>query len=231
MLVNVSFLFRRDGTHDEQYKLHLTPDEHSYRGVKGGERLKVMDTDVGKIGILGCYDCEFPELGRLLAEQGMRILFMPLWTDTRNGFLRAGACAIENECYVAITGNVGNLPEVENADIQYSQSTVFSPRDFAFPHDGIVVESTPNTEMTLIADLDLNRLRRLRNEGSVQNFPDRRLDLYRIQWLGGTTRTIEARTVSGATISSLGAKRPCRDRRTSPPRPQGCLDKRDSHPV
>jgi len=188
-LYNVSLLFRRDGTRDEQYKLHVTPDERSYWGVRGGNDLKVLDTDIGKIGILVCYDCEFPELPRLLAEQGMRILFVPLWTDTKNGYLRVRACAqaraVENECYVAITGNVGNLPKVENADIQYSQSAVFSPCDFAFPHDGIVAESTPNTEMTLIADLDLNRLRRLRNEGSVQNFRDRRLDLYQIRWLGG----------------------------------------------
>jgi len=187
-LYNVSLLFRRDGTRDEQYKLHVTPDERSYWGVKGGDKLKVLDTDVGKIGILVCYDCEFPELPRILAEKGMRILFVPLWTDTKNGYLRVRACAqaraVENECYVAITGNVGNLPKVENADIQYSQSVVFSPCDFAFPHDGIVAESTPNTEMTLIADLDFNRLRRLRNEGSVQNFRDRRLDLYRVQWLG-----------------------------------------------
>lgn len=187
-LYNVSLLFRRDGTREEQYKLHVTPDEHAYWGVKGGNELKVMETDVGKIGILVCYDCEFPELGRILAEKGMRILFVPLWTDTKNGYLRVRACAharaVENECYVAITGNVGNLPKVENADIQYSQSVVFSPCDFAFPHDGIVAESTPNTEMTLIADLDLNKLRQLRNEGSVQNYRDRRLDLYRVQWLG-----------------------------------------------
>lgn len=190
VLYNVSFLFRRDGTREEQYKLHVTPDERAYWGVRGGKNLRVLDTDVGKIGILVCYDCEFPELPRILAEKGMRILFVPLWTDTKNGFLRVRACAqaraIENECYVAIAGNVGNLPKVENADIQYSQSAVFSPCDFAFPHDGIVAESTPNTEMTLIADLDLNKLRLLRNEGSVQNFRDRRLDLYRIQWLGDT---------------------------------------------
>ena len=41
-------------------------------------------------------------------------------------------------------------------------------------------------EMTLIADLDLNKFRRLRNEGAVRNFRDRRPNLYRIQWLGDT---------------------------------------------
>ncbi|HET6654701.1 MAG TPA: GNAT family N-acetyltransferase [Gammaproteobacteria bacterium] len=187
-LYNVSFLFRRDGSMEEQYKLHITPDEKAYWGVRGGNGLKVFDTDVGKIGILVCYDCEFPELARILSERGMQILFVPFWTDTKNGYLRVRACAqaraVENECYVAITGNVGTLPRVENADIQYSQSAVLTPADFAFPHDGIAAESTPNTEMTLIADLDLDKLRQLRNEGSVRNFRDRRLDLYRVQWLG-----------------------------------------------
>lgn len=188
LLFNVSFLLRRDGSTAEQYKLHPTPDEKTYWGVNGGNSLHVFDTDSGKIGILVCYDAEFPELARILADQGMNILFVPFWTDTKNGYLRVRACAqaraIENECYVAITGNVGNLPKVENADIQYSQSAVFSPSDFAFPHDGIVAESTPNTEMTLIADLDLNKLKKLHTEGSVRNLGDRRLDLYKVQWLG-----------------------------------------------
>ncbi|MFP4147635.1 MAG: hydrolase, partial [Halorhodospira sp.] len=50
--------------------------------------------------------------------------------------------------------------------------------------DAIVAETTPNTEMTLIVDLDLDKLTEIRNEGSVRNYKDRRLDLYRIQWLG-----------------------------------------------
>ena len=72
---------------------------------------------------------------------------------------------------------------MENIEIQYSQAAVFSPADFAFPHDGIVAESTPNTEMTLIVDLDMNRLKELRAEGSVRNHRDRRLDLYRVEWV------------------------------------------------
>lgn len=187
-LYNVAFLFRRDGTHDLQYKLHVTPDEAKYWGTRGGNKLRVFDTDVGKIGILICYDAEFPELPRLLADKGMRLLFVPYWVDTKNGYLRVKRCAqaraIENECYVAITGSVGNLPRVENADIQYSQSAIFTPADFAFPHDGVAAESTPNTEMTLIVDLDLRKLEELRYAGSVRNFQDRRRDLYHVQWLG-----------------------------------------------
>ena len=187
-LYNVSYLLRRDGTVDAQYKLHITPDERSYWGMRGGEDLRVMETDAGKIGILICYDVEFPELSRILSEKGMQILFVPYWTDTKNGYLRVRHCAqaraVENECYVAITGSVGNLPKIENIDVQYSQSVVFTPSDFSFDRDGVAAESTPNTEMTLVVDLDLDKLRVLRKSGSVRNYQDRRRDLYHIQWLG-----------------------------------------------
>jgi predicted amidohydrolase/GNAT superfamily N-acetyltransferase len=186
-LYNVSFLLRRDGTWDCQYKLHITPDELQYWGLQGGESLKVFDTDIGKIGILICYDVEFPELSRYLVDQGMTLLLVPFWTDTKNGYLRVRRCAqaraIENECYVAISGSVGNLPRVENMDIQYAQSAVFTPSDFAFPHDAVAAEATPNTEMTLMVDLDLDLLKELRKQGSVRNLQSRRLDLYQVQWL------------------------------------------------
>ena len=151
-------------------------------GLQGGNKLEVFDTDCGKIGILICYDSEFPELSRILAEDGMDILFIPFLTDTQNGFSRVRNCAqaraIENECYVAIAGSVGNLPNVHNMDIQYAQSMVFTPCDFAFPATGIKAETTPNTEMILIADIDINLLRELNRFGSVTNLRDRRKDLY-----------------------------------------------------
>ncbi|TVR64793.1 MAG: GNAT family N-acetyltransferase [Candidatus Competibacteraceae bacterium] len=188
VLYNAAYLCRRDGTWDKQSKLHTTPDEQSYWGLQGGDRLQVFETDIGKIGILICYDVEFPELPRLLADQGMQILFVPFWTDTKNAYLRVRRCAqaraIENECYVVISGSVGNLPKVENMDMQYSQAAVFTPSDFAFPHDAIAAEATPNTEMLLIVDLDLDNLKELRMHGSVRNFRDRRMDLYKIAWTG-----------------------------------------------
>ncbi|MBA3036712.1 MAG: GNAT family N-acetyltransferase [Desulfobacterium sp.] len=186
-LYNVSFLCRRDGTWDAQYKLHITPDEEKYWGLKGGDEIRIFDTDIGKIGILICYDVEFPELARHLVDKGMTILFVPYWTDTKNAYLRVRRCAqaraIENECYVAISGSVGNLPKVANMDIQYSQSAVFTPSDFAFPHDAIAAEATPNTEMTLMVDLDLDLLKELRQQGSVRNLENRRKDLYKVEWL------------------------------------------------
>ncbi len=181
-LYNNTYLCRRDGSIEVQPKLHITPHERRDWVIEGGDTLQAFDTDAGRIGILICYDVEFPELGRLLRDEGIDILFVPFWTDTKNGFLRVQRCAqaraIENEIYVVIGGSVGNLPQVHNVDIQYAQSAVYSPSDFAFPHDAIIAESTPNTEMALIADLNLDSLYDVREKGSVTNGKDRRTDLY-----------------------------------------------------
>lgn len=181
-LYNVGFLCKRDGGVERFEKLHVTPDEAKIWGLQGGSNLKTFDTDCGKIGILICYDVEFPELSRLLADQGMDILFVPFLTDTQNGYTRVRNCAqaraIENECYVAIAGSVGNLPKVHNMDIQYAQSMVFTPCDFSFPPNGIKAEATTNTEMILIADVDIDLLRELHQFGSVRNLKDRRKDIF-----------------------------------------------------
>ncbi|WP_295211430.1 carbon-nitrogen hydrolase family protein [Chryseobacterium sp. sg2396] len=181
-LYNVSYLLHRDGRVDEYRKVHITPNERKYYGMKGGNEIRVFDTDCGKIGLVICYDVEFPELPRILADQGMKILFVPYLTDTQNAYTRVRHCAaaraIENECYVAIAGCVGNLPGVNNMDIQFGQAAVFTPSDFAFPSNAVKGEATPNTEMTLIVDVDLNLLKDLHHHGSVQVMKDRRKDLY-----------------------------------------------------
>lgn len=184
-LYNISYLCRRDGTLDSYRKIHITPSESLSWGMVGGDDIRVYDTDCGKIGIQICYDVEFPELSRIQAEQGLSILFVPFLTDTQNGYNRVRRCsqarAVENECYVAIAGCVGNLPKVNNMDIQYAQSAVFSPSDFQFPTTAVIAEATPNTEMTLICDVDLDLLKELHHKGSVRNLKDRRKDLYSIK--------------------------------------------------
>ena len=184
-LYNVGYLCKRDGTIERYEKIHVTPDEEKVWGMQGGSEIRTFDTDCGKIGILICYDSEFPELSRILADEGMDILFVPFLTDTQNGFSRVRHCAqaraIENECYVAIAGSVGNLPKVHNMDIQFAQSMVFTPCDFAFPTNGIKAEATPNTEMILIADVDIDLLRELNQFGSVRNLKDRRTDLFELK--------------------------------------------------
>ncbi len=72
-------------------------------------------------------------------------------------------------------------PKVHNMDMQYAQSVVFTPCDFAFPTTGIKAEATPNTEMMLIVDVDFDLLRELHSYGAVRNLKDRRKDIFKVE--------------------------------------------------
>jgi predicted amidohydrolase/GNAT superfamily N-acetyltransferase len=185
-LYGVCYLCRRDGTTDSYRKIQISPGEALHWGMVGGDDLRIMETDSGRIGILISDDIEYPELARLYADKGAEILFVPFSTPTQNDFQRIKVCAqaraIENECYVAIAGCVGNLPTVSNMDIQFAQSAVFSPSDFAFPTDSTIAEATPNTEMTVLADCNLDLLKEVHRLGSSRNLLDRRNDLYQVIW-------------------------------------------------
>lgn len=182
VLYNVAYLFHRDGRIDRQRKVHITPAEARWWGVTAGDAIHAFDTDRGKIGIPICYDVEFPELCRRMRAQGALVLFVPYNTDQRSGHIRVRSCAqarcIENHVYVVTSGVCGNLPDVEGADIHYAQSAVLCPSDVHFGRDGILEEATPNVEMMLVADLDLDLLRRTERTGTVRPWVDRRLDLY-----------------------------------------------------
>ena len=183
-LYNVAYLFQRDGSIGKQYKIHITPSERKWWGVTPGDTVEVFETDCGPIAIQVCYDIEFPELTRIAASKGAQMIFVPFNTDTRHGYLRVRNCAmarcVENHLFVAISGCTGNLPFVENADIHYAQSGIFTPADVEFARDAIAAECNPNVETLIIHDLDFEQLRRHRESGSVQNWNDRRLDLYKV---------------------------------------------------
>jgi predicted amidohydrolase/ribosomal protein S18 acetylase RimI-like enzyme len=183
---NICYVCLRDGEVHEQPKIHPTPNEVYWWNIEGGHTLHAIDTDCGPIGVLICYDAEFPELARHLADQGVNIIFIPFCTDERQSYLRVRYCAqaraVENQCYVVMSGNVGNLPNVHNMDIQYAQSCILTPCDFPFARDGIAADTTPNVETVAFADLRLEALRMARNSGTVQNLKGRRHDLYTTVW-------------------------------------------------
>jgi predicted amidohydrolase len=185
---NISYVFLRDGSVHRQAKIHPTPNEAYWWNIEGGSELSTIDTDCGRIGVLICYDAEFPELARHLVDQGAMILIVPFCTDERQSYLRVRYCcqarAVENQVFVVMAGNVGNLPRVANMDIQYAQSCILTPCDFPFARDGVAADSTPNSEMVVFADLRTESLRMARNSGTVKNLRDRRHDLYRVEWLG-----------------------------------------------
>ena len=181
-LQNVCPLFSPDGSYSLQPKLHITPSEKRYWGISGGNTLGVFTTPKAKIGILICYDSEFPEAARYLAEQGADIIFVPYCTDDRQAYFRVRTCsmarAIENQVYVVTAGIIGNLPSVAAMDIHYGRAAVFSPSDFEFARDGILAEADANVEMLLVSDLDIGDLYRTRASGSVRPHLDRRSDLF-----------------------------------------------------
>ena len=186
---NVAYVALRDGSIHAQEKLHPTPDEREVWNIQGGDAIDAIETDCGPIGVLICYDSEFPELGRRLADQGARIFFVPYATDARTGHLRVRYCcharAIENQAFVVTAGNVGNLHGVANFDIQYAHSAIITPNDFPFARDGVAAETTENVEGVAFADLDLGQIAWARARGSVRNLRDRRFDLYATRWKGG----------------------------------------------
>ncbi|MBE7637130.1 GNAT family N-acetyltransferase [Sneathiella sp. P13V-1] len=187
-ILNICYICLRDGSIHQQAKIHPTPNESYWWNIEGGHELQTIMTDCGPIGVLICYDSEFPELSRYLVDQGAEILFVPFCTDERQSYMRVRYCcqarAVENQCYVAMAGNVGNLPNVANMDIQYSQSSILTPCDFPFSRDGIAADTTPNVETVAFADLRMDNLREARHAGTVQNLKDRRFDLYSVSWKG-----------------------------------------------
>jgi hypothetical protein len=80
-----------------------------------------------------------------------------------------------------MAGYVGNLTRVNNMDINYAQSAIFTTSDFAFTTNDIRSEDTPNSEMTVIADVNLELLKELHEYGSVNTLKDRRKDLYEVK--------------------------------------------------
>ena len=181
-LRNVSTIHLPDGSTFEQAKLHITPSEVDAYGIVGGDRLNAITTPKAKIGVLICYDSEFPEAARALADQGAEVLFVPYCTDNREGHLRVRYCChartIENQVFVVTAGVIGSLVGVSGLDVHYARSAILTPSDVEFARDGILRETEPNQEMMVAADLDLNVLRHNREHGTVRPLADRRRDLF-----------------------------------------------------
>lgn len=200
---NISYVFLRDGSTHTQEKLHPTPSERRWWNIRGGYGASVIPTDCGPIGVMICYDSEFPEMARHLVDQGAMLLFVPFCTDERRGYLRVRYCcqarAVENQCYVVTSGVVGNLPNVENMDIHYAESAILTPSDFPFARDGVAADTAPNTETIAIADLSIDDLLTSRQSGAVQNLRDRRFDLYRVDWAERTSDSRPVATGGGLT--------------------------------
>lgn len=175
---NDCFVFGPEGQRSWQGKLHMTRWEAEEWRIAPRRRLRVFSMPFGRIAVNICYDAEFPELARAAARQGADLLVVPSCTDDRRGYLRVRYCAqaraIENQMYVVQACTVGSLPMVPAVALNYGQAAVLTPSDFPFARDGIRAEGEVNQEMLVVADLDLDALRRSRESGTVLPLRDSR---------------------------------------------------------
>lgn len=167
--VNRARLIAPGGAVGVQDKQIMTRFERDPWGVQGGGPLQVFETALGKIGILICYDCEFPLLGRALAE--CDILLVPSCTETLAGYWRvrigAMARALENQCVSVMSSVVGTAPWSEAVDISTGAGGIFGPPDRGFPATGVLAEGALDHPGWTYAEVDLDAIAQVREDGGV----------------------------------------------------------------
>lgn len=169
--VNRAELYTPTGQRDHQDKQIMTMFERDPWNVMGGGPLKLFDTALGKIGVLICYDSEFPLLGRALAEAD--IILVPSCTEALAGYWRvrigAMARALENQCVTAMASLVGQADWSESVDVTIGMGGIFGPPDTGFPSTGVLGEGTLGEPGWTFADVDLQTIADVRRAGVVRN--------------------------------------------------------------
>ena len=172
--VNRARLITPTGQIGVQDKQIMTRFEREEWGVIGGNALQVFDTAIGKIGILICYDSEFPLLGRALAE--CDVICVPSVTETLAGYWRVRigsmARALENQCITAMSSVVGKADWSEALGQSYGAGGIFCPPDRGFPPTGILGMREVNAPGWTVADADLAQVAEVRADGIVLNRRD-----------------------------------------------------------
>ena len=184
--VNRATFYGPQGIIGHQDKQIMTRWERDEWIVAPGRGLPVFDTALGRIGVLICYDSEFPLLARSLCERGAELLLVPSATDALAGYSRvrigAMARALENQCVVAHAPTVGSADWLPLLDENVGAAAVYGPPDRGFPPDGVIAQGAMNAPGWVIADVDLTRVGAARADGAVLTYqhwaeqPDRLRD-------------------------------------------------------
>jgi predicted amidohydrolase len=172
---NTSLVFDRTGALAVAYrKIHLydveIPGRVSYqesRTVAPGEKPVVATIDTVRVGLSICYDLRFPELYRRLADDGAQVLLVPaafmLHTGRDHWEVLLRARAIENQCFVVAAAQIGDH---EPGRTCFGRSMIIDPW-------GTVLAQAPDEVGVAVAELDLDRLARIRAE--LPSLANRRL--------------------------------------------------------
>jgi predicted amidohydrolase len=173
---NRANLYGPDGLIGCQDKLIMTRFENEQWLIHPGQQIKVLDTDVGRIGISICYDIEFPMITYQQVKAGADLILAPSCTDTQAGFhrVRIGcqARALENQCYVVQSPTFGEARWSEAVDVNTGRASIYTPVDYGFTDNGILIEGVADKPGWVCADLDLAEIARVREEGQVFNYRD-----------------------------------------------------------
>jgi predicted amidohydrolase len=163
-----------DGRLAITWKNKLTVYEREIWRLEEGSGLKRLQDF--RLGVLVCYDVEFPDAARNLAEEGAEALLVPAFTDRRAGFQRVRWCcharAVENQAFVVHSSLVGGLGR-EPLLSSYGTSAILTPSMDMFPEKAVLAETDCNEEGLAVADLDFALLTDAREHGSVRNWQDR----------------------------------------------------------
>ncbi len=147
-------------------------ERHPWNVVAGGP-LRLFDTALGKIGVLICYDCEFPLLARALVDAGAEIILAPSCTEAMAGYSRvrigAMARALENQCVTVHSPTVGDASWCPPVDANTGAAAVYGPPDTGFPPTGVIAQGELNRAGWVYADVSLDAIRAVRADGGVLN--------------------------------------------------------------
>lgn len=173
-MVNRAWLCSPGGAQVAQDKLIPTPYERREMGLIAGSEMQVISTALGKIGILICYDAEFPLLARAMLEAGAELLLVPSCTELPAGLTRvrqsARARAIEGQCLVVHAPLTGTVPGCDIVSSNSGRAGIFCPPDYGLPPDGIVAQGELNVPGWTFAEVDLTRIGAARTGGQVGNY-------------------------------------------------------------
>ncbi|MFW8636733.1 carbon-nitrogen hydrolase family protein [Cribrihabitans pelagius] len=169
--VNRAELYAPCGKRGHQDKQIMTRFEREEWGIAGGGPLTLFDTALGRIGVLICYDSEFPLLGRALCEAD--VILVPSATEALAGYWRvrigAMARALENQCVTAMASLVGPADWSEAVDVSTGMGGIFGPPDTGFPATGVLAEGRLNVAGWTYGEADLAAIAAVRADGVVLN--------------------------------------------------------------
>ena len=141
---NSSYILDRNGEEIGRYrKVHTTPNEAA-KGVMAGDSFPVFDLDIGKVGIMICWDNYFPESSRCLGNNGAELVLYPLYGDTLNPQweIKLRARAIDNGFYIA-SSQIDNYHDA-------AYTGIIAP-------DGEVVEKLCDKPSYKVVDIDIGK--------------------------------------------------------------------------